>query len=161
MADFTIAKSNKFRATVGGVAGVDPRFVQIISVTAGSVVVQWSVAVPKDSVKDTGDLSNQILQRLTDDREVEFGKVSMVSIPLQAPLHFCFSTLPIRLLLAAHLLSCCSLQPSHKLGLAGQHEPVLRSLCIQSRFVCVQPSQGLIDRYGNDIRGLSKLDIKP
>jgi hypothetical protein len=96
--EFTTVKRNRFIATVGGVAGVDPSFVQIISVVPGSVVVQWSVAVPKGFVVDTGDLSGQIFQRLTDDKEVEFGKVSIVSIyPSTSPRLFLSLTLPFRL----------------------------------------------------------------
>ena len=86
--EFTSAVQDNFIMRIADVANVDPSFVKITSVASGSVVVEWSVAVPKDSLS-TQDLPGKLLQRLADDPEVDFGAVAIVSewrIPPPYPL---------------------------------------------------------------------------
>jgi hypothetical protein len=87
VAGFTTAVRNRFIAEVAGVVGVDARFVRIISLSAGSVVVDWSVAVPKDSIKSVEDLSEKLTQRLMSSDAIQvFGSVIIVSATPLAPL---------------------------------------------------------------------------
>ena len=154
--EFTTAVQDNFVMRVADVANVDPSFVKVTSVASGSVVVEWSVAVPKDSLSPQ-DLSGQLLQRLTDDQEVDFGVVAIVSgwmtpPPLRvmtAPLH-----IHCRMFLSYNDEGCPCLQQIQQQF--AFHTLILAINAACSLFWMVH-FQGAIDSRGQDACGVCSL----